>query len=512
MLFTGKKIKCELIFKDKQYTLDIERHKTINDLYNMFLEIAPDVNYPIMLRLSTNQHPFEGKDFDNPLLSLINEKEEDLIFEVTKSNKCPQCSSLNNDSKNNKDNTNKNIFISKYCLTCNKYICDICFKKTDTVHHSHNLIDINPNDLKNSVKLWCINLIADLSGQITSFKKQTEFMNDSDFLIKLELWKNNILSKLNRFETLIKNIFERCKNFGKYYQNLEDVYNKVMQNLIKSEREMNEDLFFENKNKIKYFSFDEAEELIQKLKSNYEEIEKVKKEIKPIIDINNINSMEKNMNNIPMSFDQLTTSTLLIIDNINNYENDNQKDNLEKIYKYPDFFIHQKNNKSFTYSTTKIIKPKKKDNYFISSQNTSHNKNRDNYISKNEINLTKKSYNTNNYKNEGKLITQITKLSDIPASYSIVEYSKFLKKNEEKKLNNNIKVLSLRNSESQKTLINKGDNKTNKQNNYLSLPFINNKMNNDKEKIKISVNKSVNINQSNNKIFRSMDNRYKRKK
>ena len=144
MLFAGKKIKCELKFKDKTYTLDIERHKTINDLYNLFLETVLDVNYPIMLRLSTNQHPFEGKDFDKPLLSLTNEKEEDLIFEVTKSNKCPQCSSLNNESNNNKDNTNKNIFISKYCLTCNKYICNVCFKKTDTVHHSHNLID-NPS-------------------------------------------------------------------------------------------------------------------------------------------------------------------------------------------------------------------------------------------------------------------------------------------------------------------------------------------------------------------------------
>ena len=102
-------------------------------------------------------------------------------------------------------------------------------------------------------------------------------------------------------------------------------------------------------------------------------------------------------------------------------------------------------------------------------------------------------------------------MSDIPASYSIVEYSKFLKKNEENKLNNNIKVLSLRNSESQKTLINKAITKSNKQNNFLSLPFINNKNNHDKEKAKINVNKSVNINQSNNKIFSSMDNRYKRK-
>ena len=72
MLFAGKKIKCELKFKDKTYTLDIERHKTINDLYNLFLEIVPYVNYPIILRLSTNQHPFEGKDFEKSNENLDN--------------------------------------------------------------------------------------------------------------------------------------------------------------------------------------------------------------------------------------------------------------------------------------------------------------------------------------------------------------------------------------------------------------------------------------------------------
>ena len=76
------------------------------------------------------------------------------------------------------------------------------------------------------------------------------------------------------------------------------------------------------KEKKKYtISFEEAEEQFQKLKNNYEEIEKIKKEIKPIIDINNIRTMEKNMNNIPISFDQLIESTFLIDENIKNFEN-----------------------------------------------------------------------------------------------------------------------------------------------------------------------------------------------
>ena len=83
---------------------------------------------------------------------------------------------------------------------------------------------------------------------------------------------------------------------------------------------MNEELFSEKKNRIKYYSFKDFERLIKKLKINYDEIEKIKKDIKPIIDVNNINTMEKNMNDIPKSFDQLTTSSINILDNITKNE------------------------------------------------------------------------------------------------------------------------------------------------------------------------------------------------
>ena len=48
-------------------------------------------------------------------------------------------------------------------------------------------------------------------------------------------------------------------------------------------------------------------------------------------------------------------------------------------------------------------------------------------------------------KEEGKLITQITKLSDIPASYSIMNYSKYLKKSDDNKsIDKNVKIMNLK--------------------------------------------------------------------
>lgn len=257
MLFNGKKIKCDLKFENQEFSFEMDKNKTINDLINLFLENNPTINYPIMLRLNSNKLPFDEKDLENTLLSLLNDKDENLSFQVIRSYKCSLCSSLNIESPNNEENN----FISKYCLNCNKYICDLCLKKNNSNHNKHKLIDINPSDLKNSVRLWCINLIADLSNQITSFKTQTDFMNDSDFILKMELWKNNIISKINSFENLIKKIFEKFQNLRKYYLNLGDVYDKIMQNLVKNEREINDDLFFESEqNKYRCISLDEAEE------------------------------------------------------------------------------------------------------------------------------------------------------------------------------------------------------------------------------------------------------------
>ena len=512
MLFSGKKIKCELKFENQIYNYEIERHKTIKDLYNLFLNNISNINYPLALRLEGNQFPFEEKDFDNTLLSLIKGNEENLVFEIINPYICTSCSSLNNEINNNKDINNNNNYISKYCLACNKYICNNCIKQNDSIHKNHKLIDINPLDLKNSVKLWCINLIANLSEQITSFKKQSQFMNDNDFLIKLTFWKDSLIAKINKFENLIKNIFEKVKNFNLYYKQLENTYNKVMQKLINSEREMNEELFLEGEKHIKNFSFDEAEQQIQKLKNNFEEIEKVKIEIKPIIDYKNINSMEKYMNNIPMAFDKLVMNTLLIVDNINDFEKRNDTDDLKKVYKYPDFFKHQKNNsKSYIFSSNKKYKPIIIDNYVISKKEISQNKN-----TKKDINLNKKNNNTE-VKEGGKLITQITKLSDIPASYSIVEYSKFMKNNNEsqnfstdKTLKpNNLKILNLKITED-KNSNNKINLIKNKQNNSLELPKIINNSNKNDKKEKIN-NKNVSFTE-NNKLFTSQIQKFKNNK
>ena len=162
MLFNGKKIKCDLKFENQEYTFEMDKNKTINDLINLFLENNPTINYPIMLRLNSNKLPFDEKDLENTLLSLLNDKDENLLFQVTKSYKCSLCSSVTKSYKCSLcsslnaelPNSEENNFISKYCLNCNKYICNMCLKKNNANHNKHKLIDINPSDLKNSVTIY----------------------------------------------------------------------------------------------------------------------------------------------------------------------------------------------------------------------------------------------------------------------------------------------------------------------------------------------------------------------
>ena len=49
MLFQGKKITCVITYNEKKYSFELERHKTVNDLYNIFTEKVPDSNYPFLI-------------------------------------------------------------------------------------------------------------------------------------------------------------------------------------------------------------------------------------------------------------------------------------------------------------------------------------------------------------------------------------------------------------------------------------------------------------------------------
>ena len=313
MLFQGKKLTCVITYQDKKYTFELEKHKTVNDLYNIFTEKVTEKNYPFIIMHSSNKNLVEIKNLDTTLLSL--EKENHINFTFLKSFKCPSCSQMC-------DNENK--YINKYCLDCNQYICSICSKK-DSKHNSHYLINIDQNNLKDSVKLWHINLNADLSNQITQFNQQLSFIKDKDSDVKINLWIESIYKKIKYFENLLNEIKSKFEDLSSIIKESEDLLNTAMANLTKSEQDFNTEIFNKEKMFIKFFSFEEAEKQIQNLKSNYTEIKEVKSKVSTIIDLEHIKTYQDVFYNIPKSFDDLSKASFLILDDLNNFEKKNKK-------------------------------------------------------------------------------------------------------------------------------------------------------------------------------------------
>ena len=315
MLFKGKQITCLVNYESEKYSFDLDKHKTLNDLYIMFQEkIQSKECYFIILfspNGSNNKELVELKNLETTLISLEKEKNDVLNFQFLKVFKCPSCLLFCDNEKK---------FINKYCIDCNMYLCSDCVKEKK--HSNHYLINIDQNNLKDSIKLWNINLNAELSEQITNFNKQIDFITD-DLDTKMKIWIDNIYKKLKNFEMMINNIKIKTQEMKYYFQETEDNLNKAMANLTKSEQEINDVLFSNDKNYLnlnKYISLQDAEIQIQKLKNNYTEITEAKKNIFNIITSETMKKWEEMLINVPKVFDEIFRATDLVMEDLKIYE------------------------------------------------------------------------------------------------------------------------------------------------------------------------------------------------
>ena len=315
MLFKGKQITCLVNYESEKYSFDLDKHKTLNDLYIMFQEKTQSKEcYFIILfspNGSNNKELVELKNLETTLISLEKEKNDVLNFQFLKVFKCPSCLLFCDNEKK---------FINKYCIDCNMYLCSDCVKEKK--HSNHYLINIDQNNLKDSIKLWNINLNAELSEQITNFNKQIDFITD-DLDTKMKIWIDNIYKKLKNFEMMINNIKIKTQEMKYYFQETEGNLNKAMANLTKSEQEINDVLFSNDKNYLnlnKYISLQDAEIQIQKLKNNYTEITEAKKNIFNIITSETMKKWEEMLVNVPKVYDEIFRATDLVMEDLKIYE------------------------------------------------------------------------------------------------------------------------------------------------------------------------------------------------
>ena len=321
MLFGGKKIKCNIRYKDNKFAYELEKHKTIKDIYDLISKDLPStISSPLVLRLNSNKLPFNENDYDTPLISFDIDKFNELFFEMSKQYNCSECKKI----------------ISKYCLICDKYYCNKCKNQE---HDGHDFVDIDPTNFRESVYLWNISVNANLSDDITKFNKLKEFIQDNTLGAKIKIWKDNVIKKLNVFENFINEICELCNKMGsKYIQEKSKVLDKLLQDLSKTEKNINNELEIGKDNKHnnnnynnKYFSFDEAEILIQKLKKHHNEIKSKNKDLKELSQIESFTALNDEMNIISLKIEDLNKTSFNLFDSFksffNKYDNSNSSDN-----------------------------------------------------------------------------------------------------------------------------------------------------------------------------------------
>ena len=403
MLFKGKQITCQIIYQTEKYSLDLDRHKTVNDLYIAFQDKINDKETGFIILFSPNpsntKELLEIKNFETTLISLEKDKNDILNFQFLKAFKCPSCLLYCNSDKK---------YINKYCVECSMYICTDCNKGKK--HTNHYLIDIDRNNIKDSIKLWNINLNAELSEQIRNFNKQINFITD-DLNIKIKIWIDNFYKRLKSFEVMINNIKIKAQELQYYFKESEEILNKAMANLTKSEQEINVEFFNNEKstyNLSKFTSLEDVEIHLKKLKNNYTEISNTKKNVYNILNEETIKKWEEMIINAPMVFEGMFKATDLIMEDFNIYEMKSRKNSKKETSqgrrKKPDLYL----NGNILFKTSNeaqigLIRKKSKNIYIL---HDSERKKTDFSIKlKNKANLNEKVEDGNNkiidYTNRG---------------------------------------------------------------------------------------------------------------
>ena len=230
-----------------------------------------------------------------------------------------------NNNKHHCSKCNKNS-MSFYCRNCQKFLCSNCRENKE--HNSHLMIQINENNLKETIELYVNLLETDIEENINQNENFLIEFGEKNFSIDIENKQNNIIKKLKDLTNLyiklinfLENIYfneETEKNIENYnsttkqislnIKNILSVLNKNKNNLNFQEIKK----YFKQLNEIEN-EYNELNKniLIYKINNSinyrincfYEEI---CNHIDKLIDSNNIFNLDKKslelLNNLNFSF------------------------------------------------------------------------------------------------------------------------------------------------------------------------------------------------------------------
>ena len=230
-LFT-KDVKISFEYKKRTVTVDVKPYQKISELK----EIANKVFFPIKNEISITYQNQDLDEFGQILIGdHFNQKTSIKLKVVPKIIKKEY--RISDKSIEQNDPKKKLLsclcgkyYISNYCRTCKKFICNHCKIKKE--HKLHKNISVNTNKLLESTKNYAMTLKNDIYSNIETSKKYFNKFQSSKF-IEGESWKEIIIRKYQDF-------YDKYEEYLNKYKIHDDSGNKINEFINESKKDDNE--------------------------------------------------------------------------------------------------------------------------------------------------------------------------------------------------------------------------------------------------------------------------------
>ena len=400
-IYLKKKLIVNLEYQGRKITVEIPPYRQIKYLK----EIAKNSFYILNSKISLLYQHRDIIEHEESLIGDYFKKKSQVSIKVTinhKQNgnnlKNDMITFLNYQKINLKCQICKFNYIENYCRTCKQFICNQC--RLNNLHESHKSIQVNIDNLIDSVRLYAITL----QSEILSNHKVAR-----DYVTKYKDKKKG--KKIN--------INERYNIIQDKYNKLSDIFNQLINDIDINEKNINEDdtiILNDYINKTNGVT-NEIEMLLNEIHEKYilqnkkmkkEELEKYFNELNDkenSLDIKSINILEyrvnaeinNKMNQIYDELEEILDETLnsknpLGIDSHVNYMYNFVKEKRKKLSKNKVEFDDKKEENINLKNENNNDINKNKDENFVNLDNENRNEDNEN---KNEENENKNEENEN---------------------------------------------------------------------------------------------------------------------
>ena len=131
-----------------------------------------------------------------------------------------------------------NNIVSYYCRTCNLFICTTC--RTSTFHSYHKIIQIDKNDLCESVKLYALSLQNEINSKSSSL---TSNLSKTDYSSKIAM----LIENHEQVKGSLKDLIDKYREMNSELTNIKNEYKHSLEQLVKEYSEKiskyNDELF-----------------------------------------------------------------------------------------------------------------------------------------------------------------------------------------------------------------------------------------------------------------------------